>query len=441
MKNSIKINHKIKSFNKKITVSSDKSLSIRWALMASQAIGKSKAYNLLESEDVLAAIKSLKKLGVKIKKNKNFYEADGVGLGNFIFKNKIQINAENSGTFARLIIGILAGQDKEVKIVGDNSLSKRDFTRIIKPMKQFGVEILSNEGRLPLIIKGNKYIRPIQYFEEKGSSQVKSCIMLAALNCDGTTKIKCKVSRDHTEKLFKYLKIPLKVKKNKNYDFIEVTGKKNYKAFDYKLPGDISSSAFFIVLTLLSKKSKIVIKNVNVNKSRTGIIDILNLMGAKIKKFNKKNYKGEDIADIKVESCNNLKPVNCNSKINSRAIDEFLLIFLACAKAKGISYFKNIGELRHKECDRLKFAAKFLKMIGIKSIETKDSLKIYGNPNLSLNGKYEIKNYEKDHRVCMLSFIGALTLGGKWNIKNIDCINTSFPKFVDIIKKIGAKIN
>ena len=440
MKNSIEINHKINSFNKKITVSSDKSLSIRWALMASQAIGKSKAYNLLESEDVLAAIKSLKKLGVKIKKNKNFYEADGVGLGNFIFKNKIQINAENSGTFARLIIGILAGQDKEVKIVGDNSLSKRDFTRIIKPMKQFGVKILSNECRLPLIIRGNKYIRPIQYFEEKGSSQVKSCIMLAALNCDGTTKIKCKVSRDHTEKLFKYLKIPLKVKKNKDYDFIEVIGKKNYKGFDYKLPGDISSSAFFIVLTLLSKKSKIVIKNVNVNKSRTGIIDILNLMGAKIKKFNKKNYKGEDIADIKVESCNNLKPINCNSKINSRAIDEFLIIFLAAARAEGISYFKKLNELNQKESPRLNMAVKFLKMIGIKVKEINGNIKIHGNPKLDLKKKIIVNNYLKDHRVFMMSCIAALTFGGNWRIHDAECYKTSFPSFLKTLKYLGAKI-
>ena len=163
-------------------------------------------------------------------------------------------------------------------------------------------------------------------------------------------------------------------------------------------------------------------------------------MNAKIYFKNKRSNQSEDIADIYVESSNSLKSINCPKSFNSRTIDEFLLVFLVCAKANGISYFKNIGELKHKECDRLKFASKFLKMIGIKSKETKDSLKIYGNPNLDLKKKYEIKNFDKDHRVCMLSFVAALTLGGSWKINDVDSIKTSFPKFVKIIKKIGAKI-
>ena len=441
MKKTALIKKKIDCFNKTISVQGDKSLSIRCALIASQALGVSKVYNLLESEDVKSTLKALSRLGIKIIYKKNYYEIYGNGLNGFSFSNNTVVNAQNSGTLARLILGVLAKSNNSVILKGDNSLARRDFSRVIKPLNYFGVKIKSNNNKLPIKTKGTEFLKPIFYEELKGSAQVKSCIMLAALNSPGITKIKCVPSRDHTERFFNHIKVPIKKTRKKGFDIIEVKGQKQYRSFNYKIPGDISSAAFFIVLTLLSKDSKILIKNLNVNKSRTGIIDILNRMNAKIKLKNRRVYKSEDIADIYVESSRSLKSINCPKIFNSRAIDEFLLIFLACAKAKGISYFKNIGELRHKECDRLKFAAKFLKMIGIKSIETKDSLKIYGNPNLSLNGEYEIKNYEKDHRVCMLSFIGALTLGGKWKIKDIDSINTSFPKFVDIIKKVGAKIN
>ena len=164
-------------------------------------------------------------------------------------------------------------------------------------------------------------------------------------------------------------------------------------------------------------------------------------MNAKIYIKNKRIYKGENIADILVKSSNRLKAINCPAKMNSRSIDEFLLIFLVCSLAKGVSKFKNIGELRNKETDRLKFANNFLKKIGIKTKINKDNLKIYGNPNLKLNKTYEIKNFDKDHRACMVSIIAALVLGGKWKINDVDSINTSFPKFISILKKIGAKIH
>jgi len=257
----------------------------------------------------------------------------------------------------------------------------------------------------------------------------------------GETKIKCLPSRNHTEKLFLHLKLPIKIKKEKKFEIISFNGIKNYKCFDYKIPGDISSSSFFIVLTLLTKKSKILIKDVNVNESRTGIIDILKLMKAKIKLQNRRIYNGEKIADIDVRSSKKLKPINCPSEMNSRSIDEFLLIFLTCSVANGISKFRNIGELRNKETDRLKFASNFLTKIGIKTKISKNTFKIYGNPNLKLSKTYEIKNFDKDHRACMLSFIAALAFGGKWIIHDIDSIKTSFPNFISLLKYLGAKIN
>jgi len=440
MTNSVSIYEKIKNFNNKIEVDGDKSLSIRWALMASQAIGRSRAYNILNSEDVNNSLISLKKLGIKIKKKNNFCEIVSKGLNSFSYKNNTIVNAGNSGTFARLIMGVLSNCKNTVIIKGDKSLSNRDFKRVIKPLNLFGVKINSKNNRLPLKLKGTKFLRPIKYYEKKGSAQVKSCIMLAALNTNGETIIKCKKSRDHTEKLFKYLNLPIKIIKKKNFDIIKIFGKKQFKGFDYKIPGDISSASFFIALTLLRKNSKILIKNININNSRTGIIDVLKEMNAKIELKNKKIYNGEHIADIIVSSAKKLKAVNCPSNMNSRMIDEFLIIFLICAKAKGISYFRNLEELRNKESDRLKIAVNFLKMIGIKVVRNSNNVKIYGKPNLELKKKYTIKNFNKDHRVFMMTCIAALSLGGKWKIYDKDSINSSFPNFLSIIKFLGAKI-
>ena len=432
----------IKKFKKKIKVNGDKSLSIRWALMASQAIGKSRAYNLLKSEDVLSTLNCLKKLGIKIAFKNKYCEIKGNGINSFIYKNNLTINAGNSGTLGRLILALLIKSPKKIKLIGDKSLSKRDFARVIDPLKKFGAIFYpKNKNTLPIYIKGSDFIRPINYFESKGSAQCKSSVMLAALNAPGKTIIKAKKSRNHTEILFKNLKIPIKVKKTKNFDFIEIVGNQNFKSFNYNIPSDISSSAFFIVLTLLSKKSSLIIENVNVNPSRIGIIRILNKMGANIIFKNKKIYKGEPIADIFVKSSILLKPINCPEQLNSSAIDEFLLIFLIAAKSKGVSYFKNLSELNQKESPRLKLGSKILNKMGIKTKTTEDSIKIYGNPKLSLDKKIEIKNFMKDHRVFMMTAIAALTFGGNWKIYDKDSIKTSFPTFLKIIKELGGKFN
>jgi len=440
MKNAIKINKNILPYNKKIIVEGDKSLSIRWVLLASQASGVSKAYNLLMSEDVLAAIESIKKLGIKVKIYKNYCTIYGNGIDGFKYKKKTIIDARNSGTLGRLILGLLIKSPQKIKLIGDKSLSKRDFSRVTTPLKKFGVKFYyKKKNKLPLSILGSQFVRGIKYLENKGSAQCKSSVMFAALNASGTTSIKAKKSRNHSELLFKYLKIPIKIKKTKKYDFIDIKQPKKIKAFDYKIPGDISSSAFFIVLTILANNSKLLIKNVNINPSRIGIITILKKMGSKISLKNQRNYKGEKVSNILIESSKNLKAINCPSKLNSSAIDEFLVIFLVAAKAKGISYFKNISELNQKESPRLKWGSKILNMMGIKTILTKNSIKIYGQPNLKITKSITIKNYLKDHRVFMMSTIAALTCGGQWSIHDKDSINSSFPSFLKIIKKIKSK--
>ena len=438
MKKFLLINKKINSFNKSIGISGDKSLSIRCVIMASQAIGKSKIFNLLDSEDVNNALIAIRKLGIKVIKKKNYCEIHGNGLNGFSFKENTSINAQNSGTFARLILGVVAKTNKKIILNGDKSLSNRDFTRVIEPLNKFGMKVNSRNNKLPLKVLGTEYLRPIDYVELKGSAQVKSCIMLAALNTPGITKIKCKPSRNHTELMFKFLKLNLNIQKKNNHDVISIKGGKQYKSFNYKVPGDISSASFFIVLTILSKNSKLIIKNINVNTTRTGIIDILKMMNAKIFLKNKRQYKGEQISDIHVYSSNNLKCIKCPKDFNSRLIDELPLIFLVCAKAKGTSYFQNLDELRHKESDRLNLSSKFLKMMGIKNQVNKNSIMIKGNPNLSLSKHFTIKNFMKDHRIFMLSCIAAFALGGKWKIYDKDSINTSFPKFLSTLKKLGG---
>jgi len=441
VKNQIKIDKIIKPFKKEIKVSSDKSLSIRCVLLSSIALGKSKIFNLLDSEDVMNAVSAIKKIGVSCIKRKNYYEINGVGINGFKLKNSTVINAGNSGTLARCILGLLSTTKKKIKIIGDQSLSRRDFSRVIKPLNLFGTKIKSKNGILPLEITGSDFIRPIKFLENKGSAQIKTCVILSAINSPGITKIKAKKSRNHTELLLKHLNYPIKIKKKKNYDLIEIKGLHQFRAFNYKIPGDISSASFFIVLTLLSKKSELLIKNININPTRSGILEILEKMNANVKVINKKNYNGEILGDIKVKSTKNFKSINCPDRLNSSLIDEFLLIFLIAAKSKGISSFKNLDELNKKESPRLDIAISFLKMIGVKVNRINNNIKIFGNPKLELKKKFHIKKFFKDHRIFMMSVIAALTFGGIWTINDKDSIKTSFPVFLDIIKDLGGNYN
>jgi len=437
MSNLIIVKKKINDYRKKIIVSGDKSISIRWILFASLANGVSEAKNILMSADVIATIDAVRKLGIKVILKKNFCKIYGNGLEGYIYKKNITINAQNSGTLGRLLPGFLVNCRHPIKIIGDKSLSKRDFRRISVPLNKFGASIkLKNNKNLPLIINGTSKLNPVKFYEEKGSAQCKSAVIFAGLRTKGMSVIKAKKSRNHTELICKYLKLPIIIKKYKTYDEIKIQKAKKINLINYNIPSDISSAAFFIVLTALMKNSKIIIKNVNINESRTGVITILKRMGVKIVFQNKKIYKGEKTADIKVESPKKLKSINCPISLNSGAIDEFLIIFLVAAKANGTSYFKNLAELNEKESPRLKWGSKILNMMGIRTITTNNSIKIYGNPSLKINKKIVVKNYLKDHRVFMTSIIAALSFGGEWHIHDKNSINTSFPNFLKIINSL-----
>ena len=438
MPNKIIFNKRISNFNKKIIIPGDKSLSIRWVLISSLSNGVSKAQNLLFSEDVLAAIEAVRKFGIKVIVNNKMCKIYGKGIDGYRYKKNLTVNAKNSGTLGRLILGILIDTPIPIKMIGDKSLSKRDFKRIADPLSGFGATFKLNKNYgLPLTIKGSNKLKPIKYYEKKGSAQCKSSIMFGGMKTNGKTIIKAKKSRNHTELLFKHLNFPIKIKKKKSFDLIEINKVKKINPINYKIPSDISSSAFFIALAVLSENSKLLIKNININPSRSGILTILKKMGVKITFSKKKIYKGEIVANILVKSPKKLKSIKCPSKLNSKAIDEFLIIFLIAAKANGTSYFNNLEELNKKESPRLKWGSKILKMMGIKTVLTSDSLKIWGNPELKINHLIKVKDYLKDHRVFMMCVIAGLTFGGNWKIYDKDSINTSFPSFLKKIKELN----
>jgi len=438
-KKSVLLNNKIKSFNKTIVVESDKSISHRSLLIASQCIGASNITNILESEDVKNTIACLKKLGVNILKKNKKYVVYGNGLGSFKRPKNNKLYAGNSGTLARMILALLATQPNlRVKVVGDKSLNKRDMKRIIEPLSKIGCHFYpKNKTTLPLTIHGTSMPLAQKHYEKIGSAQVKSSILLAALNTPGVTQIEVKkISRNHTENILTKIKADINIEKNKKNQLISLRGQKNLFGFNLNIPGDPSSAAPFIILALFTNNSKLLIKNINCNPTRIGFINILKKMNADIKIKNLKNKTGEPVGNLVIKN-SILKSINCPKNLVPSAIDEFPLLFIASALLKGASKFVGIGELRHKESDRIKSVEIGLNKIGIKTKSTIDSLTIFGNPNIKIKKTITISPGE-DHRIAMAFFCLGQLLNGKVKINNFQTVNTSFAKFLYVMKKIGA---
>ncbi len=436
---SVVIKDRIKKFNRNISVEGDKSISHRALLIASQCVGSSNLFNILESDDVKNTITCLRNLGVKIVKKNKRYVIYGNGLGSFKRPKNNCLYAGNSGTLARMLFPLIGTQSNlKVKIIGDKSLNKRDMNRIIEPLSKIGCNFYpKNKNTLPLTIEGTDMPLAQKHLENIGSAQVKSAILLAGINTPGITQVEVKKSsRDHTENLLKKIKADIKIKKIKKGHLISLRGQKDFFGFNLKIPGDPSSAAPFVILTLLTPNSKLLIKNVNCNKTRIGFYDILKKMNANIKFKNLKKKSGELIGDIIVKS-SSLKSINCSEKLVPYAIDEFPLLFVTAATIKGISRFNGISELRHKESDRIKSIETNLNKIGIKTKSTNSSLKIFGNPKVKINNKLKILTND-DHRVAMAFFCLAEVLEGKCEIIDFQTVNTSFPNFLSTMKKIGA---
>ena len=434
------VKDKIPSYKKKIIVDPDKSISIRSFLLGSISQKISCVDNVLESEDVYSTIKACKKLGVKIKKIKTgSYKIFGKGLGSLSAKKNTVLNFGNSGTLARLLIGILSTTPNiDIIIKGDHSLNKRSMKKLINLMSEFGAHFLpKNKFTFPLRMISSEMPVGINY-KSGASAQLKSAVILAGLNSNGNTTIEELVSsRNHTENILKYntklIKIDNKIKKT-----IKVIGKKNLNPININIGGDPSSSAFFTALTLLNKNSVLKIKNVGLNPTRTGFYEILKKQKANIKFLNIKKENNEIRGDILVESCK-LKPMKTSANLYPSTTDEYLILFVMAALIKGTSSFKGISDLVNKESSRAHEMKKILSQIGIKCELKNDEMKIFGKGMIDGTDKTIIVENLGDHRIAMCAFILAALTKTKTIVKNFETVFTSSPSFLTIMKSLGAK--
>ena len=438
---SLFVSKPIKSYYKTIQVDSDKSVSIRSFLIGAVSHNISEVKNVLESDDVFSCINCLRKLGVKIKKIKaKHYLVYGKGLGSLFAKKNTVLDCGNSGTTARLLVGLLStNPDIKVKIKGDRSLNKRNMGKLIELMSEFGVTFLpSNKKKLPLTLISSEIPLGIKY-NAGVSAQLKSAVMLAGLNSNGVTNIvEDKRSRNHTENMLQQSSNVLKIKKNKkNKNHIKIFGKSYLDPLKVNVGGDPSSAAFFTALTLLVPKAKLKIKHVGLNPRRIGFYNLLKKHGAKIKFKNIKKINHEEVGDIEVQS-SKLKALKANSSYYATATDEYPILFVIAALTKGASVFKGIEDLANKESNRIEEMKKILNQVGIKCKSSKYEMKIFGKSNIKKR-----KNIIKvpnlgDHRICMSSVILSLVTGNKAEINNFETVRTSSPSFLQIIKSLGG---
>ena len=426
---------KLPKFVGTINIPGDKSISHRALIIGSQATGIVKVSNLLESADVFSTMNALRKFGVHIIKRGKDYYVYGLVVGGLREYNGT-INCGNSGTTARLMMGLLSTYPITINFIGDKSLSKRPMARVINLLREFGANALpENKNTMPFKFLGSYVGLQNDQKLNVPSAQLKSAWCLAALNTKGISTLEERFeTRDHTEIMLKYLNANIKVKKSKNKKIISIFGKTPIDAKDISVPGDISSAAFMIILALISKNSKVTIKNVLLNPTRTGILDALKKMKAKIKIKNKKTVCGEIVGDIEAKS-SNLKATIVPEKMAPRLIDEYPILFIAACFAKGTSNFKGIEELRVKESDRIKSMEDGLKPLGVKVSSTKSSVKITATNSFKLNKKIKI-DAKGDHRIAMSFYVLSQVLNKSFKIKDFNYVKTSFPSFTKTINTL-----
>ena len=378
---SLHVSKLIKPFNKVIIVDSDKSISIRSFLIGAVSHNISEVKNVLESDDIFSCINCLKKLGVKIDKIKpKNYLVYGKGLGSLYAKRNTVLNCGNSGTTARLLAGLLStNPDIQVKLTGDYSLNKRNMTKIVGLMSEFGATFLpKNKTNLPLTLISSKIPISINY-KAGVSAQLKSAVILAGLNANGVTNIiEEKQSRNSTENMLLQSSNILKIKKNnKGQNYIKVFGKNYLNPLKVNVAGDPSSAAFFTALTLLTPKAKLKIQHVGLNPRRIGFYKILKKHGAKIKFKNIKRINNEEVGDIEVHG-SKIKAIRSSANWFPTTVDEYPILFIIAALTNGISIFKGIEDLANKESNRIEEMKKILVQVGVKCKSTKNEMKIFG---------------------------------------------------------------
>ena len=416
-----------------IKVSGDKSISHRALVLSAMSIGKSTISNLLESDDVMRTLNNLRELGIKIEKKNNKWIVFGNGTNGFMEPNKV-LDCGNSGTTARLMIGAVSSNSIKCTFTGDDSLSKRSMSRVTKHLEKIGADIHLTKGDyLPLMINGSDKLLPIKHVMEKASAQVKSAIILAGLNIHGrTTIIESTKTRDHTERLMKYLNINFKNKKIKNGGKqIELNGPYEIRSKNINVASDPSSASFFIVGALITPNSKVTLKDVMLNPTRTAFIKILKKMGGKIKIKKTKKICGENVGDI-TAAFSNLKGLDIPASHSALLIDEYPILSIAASQASGRTIMNGLQELRHKESDRITSIAFNLKKLGFRLNIKNNDLIIWGKTNKRIRNA-NIKTFN-DHRIAMSFSILNIIYDNKLKIDNMKCIAISYPKFENHLK-------
>jgi 3-phosphoshikimate 1-carboxyvinyltransferase len=402
-------------------------------MLGSIANGVTKVSGFLEGNDSLATLKSFQQMGVDIERLGSNVTINGVGMHGLRAPGK-PIDLGNSGTSMRLMAGLLSAQSFDSELCGDESLSKRPMDRIIEPLRQMGAKIEGHNSKPPLTISGNQPLRPITYELPVASAQIKSCLLLSGLYAEGETCIVENVTtRDHTERMLRGFGYQVNCSDN----CIMLDGGGELKACDIDIPSDISSAAFFMVAASIARDADLTLKAVNINPTRTGIIEILQLMGANITLSNESEMAGEMIADIQIRSAD-LKGIRIPNELVPLAIDEFPVLFIAASCADGETLLTGAKELRVKESDRIQVMADGLAVLGIKTEVLDDGIRIQGGqftkPNTSIKSHH-------DHRISMSFAVASVACNFDIKIEGVDNVKTSFPNFVELANRIGININ
>ena len=414
-----------------VAVPGDKSISHRAVMLGSIASGTTRISGFLNGEDCLATLAAMSSMGVAAEQvDATTVTIHGVGLRG-LQAPAAALDMGNSGTAMRLMAGLLSGQAFDTRLVGDESLSSRPMQRIITPLEAMGASIGSHDGRPPLNVHGGRSLQAIHYDLPVASAQVKSAVLLAGLYADGTTSV-CEpaVTRDHTERMLTAMGVEVRREDGR----IAVEGGQELAGGTVRVPGDLSSAAFVLLAGCISDSADILIRNVGINPTRTGVIDILRAMGASIELENEDVHSGEPVADIRVRA-SQLRAIDVDPAFVSLAIDEFPVLFVAAACAEGATRFSGIGELRVKESDRIGAMATGLRNLGIQVDETEDGAVVHGG---RLKGG-TVQSFG-DHRIAMSLAIAGTVADGAVSVKQTDAVATSFPGFVDLFRTLGMQI-
>lgn len=414
--------NKTKSLKGTIQIPADKSITHRAFMFSALTKGKVRITNFSKGADCMSTLNIIKQMGCK---SEFINEKQLIIDAREALKAPIEaLDCGNSGTTTRLMMGILSGQNFNSKLYGDISLSKRPMKRVISPLELMGAKIKHNDYKLPIEIEGTT-LQGINYISPLASAQVKSCILLAGLNAQGKTIFSEPYkSRNHTELMFEYMGANIEINKN------EICIKKSQlNPVDIEICGDISSAAFFMVAGLIVPNSEITIKNVGINETRSGIIDVLKSMNGNIELVNERIISNEKVADIKVKY-SDLKATTIEGEIIPRLIDELPIIAVAATQAEGTTIIKDAQDLRNKEADRITAVKTELKKLGANIEETNDGFIINGKTNLI--GDCEIECYH-DHRIAMSAYIAGLICEKPIKINEFQWVNISFPEFLELI--------